>query len=475
MTNERELEQRSGRPIDDRYWWLAELALWAGLAAALTYLANWRYAIFRDSIDLGIFTQVVNSAFDHFSLTTVFTGFSSPVEAGWNHLLVHWSPLIVVGWPFVRLFGPVGLEYLQALLVAATLVPLWALARTRFSPGWTFAMTCVCALYPILWANGFGDFHEMAFVPLLSAALVYAIDRRRIALGVLVAVLLACVKEDQFVVLAWTGGVLVVMWWSDLRLRRLGIALIAIAAAGAVLFFGILHGLLNPGRTYFSLHFYDWSSSAALWRHLPSAILMPRLLYALEILAPLAFLPLVSRYAVFLIPGFAEIALAREPVTLVPGAHYSALLSGYALAAFVCGVDVVRRRHPRLSYALVACAAAVAIVVGVFANPMASWYYLYRRPDAHDALLDRTLMRLPPQAHVGAEGPIFSHLGLDPNASEGFLRQEWFVYDTTDYSAQWADVDRAVVERLIRRKVYAIVSARDGIVVVRRTAAPAGV
>src|SRR5271170_8017618 len=93
------------------------------LAAFLCFLASWRYAIFRDDVDLGIFTQVIAST-GH--------GFSSIAEGGVNHLLVHWSPILVLTWPMLRAFGPVGLQYAQVFLIVATLIPLWGLARARF-------------------------------------------------------------------------------------------------------------------------------------------------------------------------------------------------------------------------------------------------------------------------------------------------------------------------------------------------------
>jgi uncharacterized membrane protein len=109
----------------------------AGVAAILIGIVEWRYTIFRNGVDLGIFSQVIAST---------GRGFSSTAEGGANHLLVHWSPLIVAAWPFLRLFGPVGLEIVQALLIAATLLPLWGIARARFSPALALGVVAVCAI-----------------------------------------------------------------------------------------------------------------------------------------------------------------------------------------------------------------------------------------------------------------------------------------------------------------------------------------
>jgi uncharacterized membrane protein len=445
-----------GRTLGER---ASVFALFLALAATFGAIVGWRYAIFRNGVDLGIFTQVIAG---------LGGGFSSTAEGGVNHLLVHWSPIVALGWPFVRVFGPVGLEYLQAIAVATVVFPIWGLARSRFRPGPAFAVVAVAALYPILCANGVGDFHEMAFVPLLSATLVYALDRRRWGMSVITALLLACTREDQFAILALNGLLFAATARGDTQAKRAGWAVAGLALLMAAAYFGVIREALNPHVAYASLRFFDWSRTANPGQSVWSAAL-PRVRYVLMILAPLAFLPFLSRYGLFLIPGFAEILAANEPVTLIPGAHYSALLTGYALAAFVDGAARLNAHQPRLAKALVATAAAVSIFVAIFASPMEYWYYLYRAPDAHDARLEATLRQLPGHAEVGAEDEIFAHLGLDPNASIDLRDQQWFVYDRTHYSVRWRDVDEPAVRRALARGAYVIVSERDGIVVLRRS------
>ena len=199
------------------------------------------------------------------------------------------------------------------------------------------------------------------------------------------------------------------------------------------------------------------------------AALLPRIRYVLIILAPVGFLPCISRYGLFLIPGFVEILASHQAVTIAPGAHYSALLTGYALAGFVDGASRLSANKPRLAKGLVVAAAAASIWVAIFASPMEYWYYLYRAPNAHDALLETTLGRLPRQADVGSEDEIFSHLGLDPNASITFNGQRWFVYDRTHYSEHWQKIDEPAVERALAHHAYAVTSERDGIVVLERS------
>ncbi len=444
--------------LSRRLWDVLVVALFVALCATLCAIVYWRYVIFRNGVDLGIFTQIIFG---------IGRGFSSTPEGGVNHLLVHWSPIIAVAWPFVRAFGPVGLEYFQAILVAAVLFPIWGMARARFSAPIAFSLVVVAAIYPILWANGVGDFHEMAFVPLLSATFVYALDRRRLMMSVVTALLLLCTKEDQFVVLAVNGLLFAATARGDARAGRTGLLVFALAVAMALAYFGPIRHALDSHSPYLSLRFFDWQETGTKTIGGAGALL-PRVWYVIVVLAPLAFLPCLSRYGLFLIPGFVEVLASHRPVTLMPGAHYSALLTGYALAAFVNGASRLVARSPRVAQGLVPAAAAAGIAIGIFASPMEYWYYLYRPPNAHDALLADTLRRLPPKAQVGAQDEIFAHLGLDPNASIGFAGQQWFAYDQTHYSARWHEVDEPAVRAALARRDYIVVSERDGIVVLRR-------
>ena len=439
-------------------WDVLVVALFVALGTTLCAIVYWRYAIFRNGVDLGIFTQIISG---------IGRGFSSTPEGGTNHLLVHWSPIIAVAWPFVRALGPLGLEYVQAILVAAVLFPIWGLARARFRAPIAFALVVVAAVYPILWANGVGDFHEMAFVPLLSATLVYALDRRRLTMSVVTALLLLCTKEDQFVVLAINGLLFAATSRGDAKAGRTGVLVCALAIAMALAYFGPIRHALNSTAPYLSLRFFDWQETTTGAAG-SAGLLLPRVWYVVVVLAPLAFLPCFSRYGLFLIPGLVEVLASHRPVTLMPGAHYSALLTGYSLAAFVDGASRLAARRPRIVEGLVPAAAAIGVAIGIFASPMEYWYYLYRPPNAHDALLANTLGHLAPHAQVGSQDEIFAHLGLDPNASIGLAGQQWFVYDQTHYSVRWHDVDEPAVRAAVARRDYIVASQRDGIVVLRK-------
>jgi uncharacterized membrane protein len=207
----------------------------------------------------------------------------------------------------------------------------------------------------------------MAFVPLLSATLVYALDRRRWSMSIVTALLLACTKEDQFVVLTANGLLFAATARADAQAKRIGWTISGLAIAAAFVYFGVVRQALNPHLPYESLRVFYWTGDQGGTQSFVWAMLA-RIRYALIILAPLAFLPCISRYGLFLIPGFVEIFACRQPVTIMADAHYSALLTGYALAGFVDGVSRLNAYKPRLGKWLVVAAAAASVWIAIFAS-----------------------------------------------------------------------------------------------------------
>jgi len=438
-------------------WPLAIVALYLTLAGVYIYLGMWHYAIFRAGIDDGTFTQIVNSAFN---------GFSATEEGSVNHFLVHFSPILFLAVPFVKLFdGAPGLILLQCLLTAATIFFLWGIAVRRLPPWLAFATTLIAAIYPPLSAEAVGDFHELAFAPLLAAALVWAFDRRSWSITLAAALLLATVKEDQFVSLAFIGLVVAVLGWRDQPMRRCGLWIAAIAVGAAILYFGVLRPIINPHFQYFSLHYYEWwrfpattAGFAGLWSPL-------RLEYLVAILLPLAFLPLGSRYMLFAIPGLAEVLLSHEAVTMSLATQYTATWSAYLLCAFVDGASTLYRRSTLGAEGALAFAFVASIWTSRYHSPINPGFALYRPATATDALRDRELARLPQNASIGTGGWIIGHLGMHPHATIAMSDQDYLVFDAFTDPTYWATIDAAKVEQLVKSGSYIKVFDGAGIVV----------
>lgn len=440
---------------------VALVMLYLLLAGLYVYLAMWRYAIFRAGVDDCIFTQIVNGA---------FAGFSTTFEGSVNHFLVHFSPILYVAFPFVKLFdGTRGLIVLQCLLTAAIVFPIWGLAASRF-PRWiAFAVTAIAATYPALSAEAVGDFHELAFAPPLAATLVWAIDRRLRGVAIATAVALTLVKEDQFVALGFIGVVVALMNPQDRRMRSCGLWISGIGVGAAILYFVVVRPLIDPHFHYFSLHYYEW------WRQPPATagLIGPfspvRFQYLFAILFPLALLPLTSRYLLFALPGLAEVLLSRETITMGLGTHYTAAWSGYLLCAFVDGAAVVYRRRQPAGTAVLLLALVASLWTSRYYSPINPAFALYRRPMPADRIRERELNALPRTARIGTGAWVIGHLGMYPHATIAmFDGASYLVFDAFTDPAYWRSIDRANVERFIRSRGYSEMYSGAGIVVLAK-------
>jgi uncharacterized membrane protein len=420
----------------------------------------WRYAIFRAGVDDCIFTQVVNGA---------FSGFSATLEGSVNHFLVHFSPILLVAVPFVKFFdGARGLIFLQCLLAAATIVPLWGIAVSRLPRWLAFATTLVAATYPPLSAEAVGDFHELAFAPPLAATLVWAIDRRVWRAAIAAAAVLAMVKEDQFVSLAFIGLAIAVMGREDGQMRSCGLWIASIGAIAAVFYFGLLRPVIDPHFHYFSLHFYEWWRFPATPAGFagPFSALRPQYLFA--ILLPLAFLPLGSRYMLFAIPGLAEVLLSHEAVTMGLGTHYTATWSGYILCAFVDGASNAYRRSKPAAEGALLFALLASIWTSRYYSPINPGLALYRHATVADRIRENELARLPRSASIGTGGFVIAHLGMNPHATIAMSGQDYLIYDAFTDPAYWSANDAPKVEQLVTSGAYQKVYDAAGIVVLAK-------
>ncbi len=439
-------------------WPAAVIALFLVVAGVYTYLGMWRYAIFRAGIDDLIFTQIVNGA---------FSGFSAAVEGSVNHFLVHFSPILYAAVPFVRAFdGARGLVLLQCLLTAATIVPLWGLASARLPKWLAFVTTFVAATYPVLSAEAVGDFHELAFAPPIAATMVWAIDRRRWRVAVVMAALLAMVKEDQFVSLAWIGLAVAFIGRRDRQMRSCGAWIAAVGVGAAILYFGILRPLIDVHSQYFSFHYYEWWRFPATPAGFAGPLSPLRAQYLVAILLPLAFLPLASRYALFALPGLAEVLLSHEAITMALGAHYTATWSPYLLCAFVDGTSVVYRHSQAFAKGALVVALLASVWTSRFYSPIDPGFALYRRPNAQDATREHVLATLPRSAVVGSGAFILPHIAMNPHATIAMENgQTYLVFDAFTDPAYWSAKDAPKVDRLVRSGAYRRAFAGAGIVV----------
>ncbi|NVI92152.1 DUF2079 domain-containing protein, partial [Actinomadura sp. BRA 177] len=340
----------------------------AGSALLYAAYALMRLRAFRTgSYDLVIFDQAVRS-YSRFDLPVAMVkGVHNGFGPDFSVLGDHFSPILALLAPLYWIHdGPESLLVAQAVLFALAIWPIWRFAERRLGPGAAYCAAGAYALsWPIAEALAF-DFHEVAFVPLLSALLVERYDAGRRGQAAVAAFALLLVKEDMGLLLAGFGLYLLTRpdeqdgerrGLRDLLPRgdrRAGLAYavvglvatwvcsrVLIAAFGGDNGYYWAYGALGPDVPHAAAHAltHPWDVATVLVDPPQKVVTM-----ALLVL-PLLLLPLASPLTLTAVPLLAERMLAsRFGNWWEPHYHYNAFLIAVLVLAAVDGAARLRGR-----------------------------------------------------------------------------------------------------------------------------------
>jgi uncharacterized membrane protein len=392
-------------------------ALFVILAAcAIERAAGWTYGA-----DTGTFVQLI---------LDVPRGMHDALEGG-THFRYHDSPTLVLLWPLLALV-PHALT-LQLVQIVATLStgPLLAmLIRPYTGAALAARLGILAVLYPPLLSLGFNEFHEVGILSPLVVAFVLAADRRAWGWFAVCTVLLLGIREDVCLEVAIAGITFALVGSPAGKSRALALAG-GIAAVAGLAVDAVYYGIVTPALGGWApSHFYVYPFASgplalllAPFTHplaLAVAILtLGRLTYLLEAFAPLAFLPLRSRWSLLAIPGFAIVLLANTGLVWRMGMHYSALWIPWLLIGTAFGVHRIAQRSERMAARWLTIAIGISVVVLVAFNPMHPAHYL--TPNYH-ALGDarRALACVPTGAPFSTHDEWYSAVAAErPEANVG--------------------------------------------------------
>jgi uncharacterized membrane protein len=336
---------------------LLTVALFAVVYGVLGLVRHWH---FGTGYDLAIFDQAVW----HMSR---FEAPASTVSGYANILGDHFYPILALFAPLYWIApAPEALIVAQAILLAASMVPVFWFARARLSER---AALGLCVAYGLFWGmqrTALADVHEMAFAPLFIALALWAIDNRRWRLLWIVSGLLVLVKEDLIPLVGAFGAFLIFRGE-----RRQGALMITAASIVFAVVLWIVIPWFNNGA--------GWNTGGAfraVWEQpwaAPAMVVSPpgKLRTMLIWLAPFAFLPLRSPYALLLIPVALARLLSSSPTHWGAAAHYSAPLApilamsaGDGLARIAQRVTRPGTRGRLITAVVSACIVIAAIVPG---------------------------------------------------------------------------------------------------------------
>ena len=328
------------------------------VAAACVYCLdslNLLRRFLASTFDLVIFDQGIRGYAHWAAPVSIARGVSDGQGAHFMLLADHWSPVLALLAPLYWIHDrPATLLVAQGVLFALAIPPLWAYTRRQLGPGAAYFVSVAYALsLPVMEAVIF-DFHEVAFVPVLTAVMVERFDAGKRWHGVLAAVALLLVKEDMGLLVAGFGGYLLLT-----RRRSEVWTGLAFVVGGVAATWAATHLLIPAFGGSASFYWAYGQFGSTLGSALLNVLTHP--LHALHVfvtpwvkartmiglLAMFGFLPLASPMVVAVLPLLAERMLASGyPLWWQAKFQYDAFLVMMLCCAAVDGAARLQRHWP---------------------------------------------------------------------------------------------------------------------------------
>jgi uncharacterized membrane protein len=401
--------------------------------------------------------------------------------------------------PFYALYQHAEtLLVIQALLIGAAAVPLFLFARRHVS-AWPAALISLAYLMnPAVQGSNLYDFHYPPLAPFFVWLALYALEARKHVLAAVAIALTLSIREDI------AAGVVVIGLYLFFWQRRVRAGLV-VATVGAVYFVAmkllimprvarestflwIFAELLPAGEGSYTGVLKTVFSNPA---YTLSTLLVPKkLVYTLQIFAPLAFLPLRRSIGwLCAMPGvfFLLLSTGYEP-TVSLGFQYPAHFTLYLFVAIViilaeeresAPLEGVQRERSWLG------ALALGTLLGshqfgvLFQQEVARAGFdrvefgMNERDHERLADLREIVSRMPPDAKVAASERINPHVSNRADAyrlAGGTWDARYLLFDLRDLR----DDEKAFVEPALRDKVFGVVARQGRFVLAERGARARG-
>lgn len=321
---------------------------------------------------------------------------------------------------------------LQSLALVAGVIPLYALARKELGRGGI--PVCLSLAYlaylPLRLTNVF-DFHPIAFATPLIVTAFYFLRTERLGRFLLFSVLVGATKETGPIAM----GLLGVTWFAVNPRRWIGAALAVISGAWFILNLTVVMPAFNPEgvATQLARYSYLGKSPGEILRTLltrPFFVVAENassreLFYPIRILAPVAFLPVLTPFGLLLLPYLA-INLLEASGIQVWLVHYQAELTAFVFIAAVFGAKKILERRPDRWLAGVLTASAL-----LFFGTSDAYHLRKALPTAETLEIHERLERVPEDGRLSAQAALAPHL----------TQRKWLEIFPEVAGSEWVVVD----------------------------------
>ncbi len=485
--------------FSERWFGCAFAMLVLAYVLIFSYLSVVRHLAFKTgdividaSWDLGQYDQLIWNSLHGRLLENTFVP-DAPIFLGKT-----FTPILLALVPLYAVWSdPIVLLVLQSFALGIGAFPIYWLARERLGHLLAFAMGLAYLLSPALASINLTEFHEIALAtPVLAYATFFLL--RRHYPGLIVTLLVALLIKEECALIAAAFGVFIFLFQKN---RRLGLALVLAGAIWAML---LLQAIIPSFRADPSGAFYYFGSGVVaggggrygylghslpeivatlltrpdvVWTHV---VIPAKIEYVLQLLVPLALLPLLGAEVLLLaLPTLGYSLLSEfEPQYSIHFFYSAALLPFFFFAAILGAERLLGwMEHSRRAVAPHAAIGALLIVSGVSSYrfqsvaPSGLYYQADRYVVTPHAILGETLMRAIPDAGaVATQHDLLGHLSQRRQVYEisevyNYRRVDYLVADT---ASSWYAPHRLIWEGYLATGYFEVLSREDGYLIARR-------
>ena len=374
------------------------------------------------NFDFGIFVNMF-----HNMKNTLLPTVSCERDTIMSHFDVHVSPIWYLLLPFYALFpAPETLQIGQAVILASGIFPLYLICRKySLSRAISICASLICVCLPALSSGTFYDIHENCFLTPLLLWMFYFFEADKPIPMYIFAVLTLCVKEDAAVYVA----IFAIYVFFSKRKRLHG----AILVVASIIYISVAVSILEKtGYGAMTNRYSNYTvgkdgllpvvftcikNPAYIFTQFAYAgdggkTIASKLLYILQMLVPLGFIPLItkkiSRY-ILIFPLILVNLMPLYPYQYQIGFQYS--FGSIAFLIYLFAMNVSEMKIDGKRFAVLFCAVASALTFTASSVPTYKRYIeLWNKENDVYCEMNKILDTIDPDASVTASTMLLPHI-----------------------------------------------------------------
>ena len=399
--------------------WLFCIALFGYIIVLSTITILKHNAFLTSGFDLGLVNQAFSTTLSEGKLFYE-TGDLS-FNPGGSFFGVHFSPILVLLLPFYAICPCVeNLLVMQTVILALGAIPLYWMARDKFGKRIGALVSTIYFIYPPLFLLNLNDIHLEPFTSTFFMFGVYYMEKEDWKKAIVFSVLAMLTLEFAPIIgvfMAFYG--LWFLYRKKFKDRKLARKYIFTIILVSILFFLVALKSKEAFNTYTSplpSPFHHVLSNPAGVMDVFVNDLGTKMQYLINLLAPLAFLPLLApEPLVMALPWVLASFITSVSAYYSVYFQYTGLVIPFIFLALPRAIERLKLQKPqRILYVMM----LATLLIGLYLPSVqeAPWNNKLPVTNEHTDLIHEILPLIPAEASVLTQNDIFPHLSSRPNA-----------------------------------------------------------